>query len=123
MTAHVQQNQTYHCLWHNSKSKLLIDNAGSSFREISLVRHETATTETARTTELVHPLGPLGVEMAVGLLILGFENTYGILADEKRGGGGGGGNKRQMNDERGSVNYFGMTSLDMLCPFKFVSTN
>ena len=61
-------------LGYNVQDQLLVHNAGSCLREVSLVGHQTAPTETTRTAYLVHPLGPLGVELSVGLLVLGLEH-------------------------------------------------
>ena len=75
-------------LWHNSKFKLFINNASPSLREVALVWHKAATTKAARTAELVNPLGPLGVQMTIGLFILRFKHTYDVLRERKGEGGG-----------------------------------
>ena len=53
-----------------------------------MVWHKAATTKAARTAELVNPLGPLGVQMTIGLFILRFKHTYDVLRERKGEGGG-----------------------------------
>lgn len=47
-----------------------------SFLTLHLVGDEAAPPEAARAAEPVHPLGPLGVQPAVGLLVLGLEHAH-----------------------------------------------
>ena len=53
--------ETYLCLGHYVETQPLIDEAGSHFGEIALVRYKAATAKTARTAYFMEPFGPLGV--------------------------------------------------------------
>ena len=44
-----------------------------------LVGHEAGPAKAAGAADLVHELGPLGVQAAIGLLVLGLEHPYGGL--------------------------------------------
>ena len=46
-----------------------------------MVWHQAAATKAARTAQLVNPLGPLGVQVTIGLLILGLKDTYDVLRE------------------------------------------
>lgn len=61
------------------KLQLLINQAGPSLREVTLVQNQTVAAEAAGTTEFLEPLCPLGVQLAVGLFILRFEHADDFL--------------------------------------------
>ncbi len=67
------------CLRDHFKPQFLIDNAGSCLGEVALVGHEAAAAKAARAAQLVQPFGPLGVQSAIGLLVLRLEHCYVLL--------------------------------------------
>ncbi len=72
---------TYLCLWYDIESQFPVHNTGSCLREVALVGHQTAAAEATRAAQLVEPLRPLGVQSAIGLLVLGLEHSYVLLCD------------------------------------------
>ena len=76
---HVKIIVPHLCFGYYVELEFLVDERGAGFGEVALVGDETAAAEAARTAQLVHPLGPLGVEVTVRLLILGLEHTYDFL--------------------------------------------
>lgn len=52
---------TYFGFGDDVESQLLVDHAGAGLGQVALVGHQTAAAEAARTTQLVHPLGPFGI--------------------------------------------------------------
>ena len=73
MTNTQRQQSSYLSLGYDIESQFLVHNAGSSLGEVALVGDQATPTETARAADLVHPLGPLGIQGTVRLLILWFE--------------------------------------------------
>ena len=65
--------------WNDVELQFLIDQAGPGLREVTLVQDQAVSTETARTTKLLEPLGPLWVQLAVGLFIFWFEHADDFL--------------------------------------------
>lgn len=61
------------------EAKFLVHNTGSCLGEIALVGDQAAATKATGTADFVHPLGPLGVELSVGFLVLGLEHRYYLL--------------------------------------------
>ena len=66
-------------LGNDVESELQIDEGGSGLREVALVGNEAASSEAARAARLVHPLCPLGVQVAVRFLVLWLEDTDDLL--------------------------------------------
>lgn len=59
--------------------QFLINQAGPSFWEVTLVQNQTVAAEAAGTTKFLEPLCPLGVQLAVWLFILRFEHADDFL--------------------------------------------
>jgi len=59
--------------------QLLVHQTGPGLGEVALVEDQTVPAKTARTAELLEPLGPLGVELPVGLLVLRLEDADDLL--------------------------------------------
>ena len=70
----------YLSFWYDVETQSLIYNTCPHLREVALIGNQTTPAKTAGAAHLVEPLGPLGVEMAVRLLIFGLEHTN-ILLD------------------------------------------
>ncbi len=62
-------------LRHHVQSELAVDEAGAGLRHVALVGDEAGASEAAGAAQPVHPLHPLGVQPAVGLLVLGLEHA------------------------------------------------
>ncbi len=73
----------YLCLGDYVELKPLVHCTGAGLRQVALVEDETASTETAWATQLLHPLGPFWVEMAIWFLIFRLENANDFLKDKK----------------------------------------
>ena len=69
----------YLSLRHHSQAQLLIHDRGTHFREVALVGHKATPSKAAGAAELMQPLGPLWVEVAIGFLILGLEHSNVLL--------------------------------------------
>ena len=65
----------YFSFRHNVESDFAVDEAGAGLGHVALVGDEAGSAEAAGAAHFVHPLGPLGVEPAVRLLVLGLENS------------------------------------------------
>lgn len=63
--------------------QLLIHQAGPGLRQVTLVQDQAVSAEAAGAAELLEPLGPLWVQLAVGLLVLGFEDADDLLRREE----------------------------------------
>ena len=59
--------------------QLVVHQAGPGLREVPLVEDQTVPAEAAGAAQLLEPLGPLGVELSVRLLVLRFEHTDDLL--------------------------------------------
>lgn len=59
--------------------QLVIHQTGPGFREVALVQDQAVAAEATRTAKLLQPLGPLGVELTIRLLVLGFKHTDNFL--------------------------------------------
>ena len=68
---------------HDVKSELSVDDGGSGFGEIALVRHQTGSSEAAGTAHLVKIFRPLGVQLTVRFFVLRLENTHRFLMNGK----------------------------------------
>lgn len=63
--------------------QFLIHQAGPSLRQVTLVQNQTVTAKAAGAAQFLEPFCPLRVQLAVGLLILRFEDTDDLLQREE----------------------------------------
>lgn len=78
-----QQNASLHLgLGHYVELQFLIDQAGPSLWEVTLVKNQTVTTEAAGTAKFLEPFCPLGIQLAVGFFVFRFENADDFLQKE-----------------------------------------
>jgi len=52
-----------------------VNKTSASFGQVALVQNKAAATEATRTTHLLHPFGPLGIQLTVRLFILRLEHA------------------------------------------------
>ena len=71
----IYRHLIYLSIGYNIKAELLIHKTRSCLGQVPLVRNQTASPKATRTTNLMHPFGPLWIQMSVWLLIFRFENT------------------------------------------------
>lgn len=63
--------------------QFLIHQAGPGLRQVTLVQNKAVTAKAAGATKFLEPLCPLWVQLAVGLLILRFEDPNDLLQREE----------------------------------------
>lgn len=84
MRVYQQQTGFYLRLRDNVEFEFLIDETGSGLRQVSLVEDETAAAEAAGTAHLLHPFGPLGIQLTIRLLVFGLEHANRFLSTRNR---------------------------------------
>lgn len=70
------------CAGNNVELQFLVHQAGAGLGQVALVEDQAVSPEAARAAQLLQPLGPLGVQLPVGLLVLGLEDADDFLETE-----------------------------------------
>lgn len=74
-----QQLSPHLCAGNNVEFQFLVYQAGACLRQVALVQDQAVSPKAARAAQLLQPLGPLGVQLPVWLLILGLEDANDFL--------------------------------------------
>lgn len=83
MTTHCSTKSTHFGPRHDVELQFLVHQAGPRLGQVALVEHQTVSAKAAGTAQLLQPLGPFGVQLAVGLLVLGLEHANDLLQTRK----------------------------------------